>query len=1487
MRAIQTLLFLATFPAMMVGRDLPRPAAATTPPITAGPAATGFEENKGQVRTTAGEAASFVRFRLAQGNTQLFLLQSGIAYQFSRAHVPPGVDEAIADREHVRLETYRMDMQLEGANPSARITTEGRSNDYTQFYNHNALDVHSYTKVSYHDVYPGIDWVVYTTEKGMKYDFVVHPGADPNAIRLRFDHHEELALDAEGKLIFGNRMGRFTEEHPVSFQEGKAIATRFVLEGNRLSFAPGAYDRAKELIIDPELAWATYYGEASPVDHASDVKLDDNTGDVIMVGSTSATTGIAQGGYQNTMAGAWDGYVVKFNSAGVRLWSSYYGGDLRDHISSCAVDGQGNILFAGNTRSHSNIAHNGHQNTFTAGETHFLVKMNAAGGLLWATYYGNSDDGAVGNSPGKCATDADGNIYLAGRARPGTGYTTPGSHQPEHGGAEDLFLAKFSPDGTRLWGTFYGGEDEDGTNQMGLAVDPSGAVYLGGSTNSSMGIASAGHQNVFGGNLDAYLVKFTSTGTRVWATYYGGSAWDEFASCTTDGEGNVYMAGHTYSTTGIAWQGFQNTPASTFDAFLVKFNAAGERSWGTYYGGEAEDRAVGCATDASGNVYLSGWTQSTTGLAFEGYQSANAGGSDAFIARFDGTGARTWGTFYGGPAGEYMPDGDGLAVGANGRVCIVGWTSSASGIAFNGHQNTLSATTNDYLAVFDGDGPTLHADPIDGPVCAGSPVSVTFTGIGDFNGANIFTAQLSDASGSFASPVDIGSVNGTTSGTIEATIPAGTVPDTGYRIRVVASNPATIGEDNGADIEVAIPGSPCDDGDPETTGDVINSDCVCAGVPECSTVADLQESEPNGDASQANPLPQGTTISGSIGACSPTNSSADQFHITPTSQGVMRVDACLSTTGSEPVDVTFVLSISTGNVVAIYTLPAGANGTAITSFFEWPCMGSGDYYINVQTPSGADCMHYALSYTTIVPAFGNDPAPNMDVAYDTYQDGQNGFHGEPTSTDLFRIEAPMDGRLVMEVQAEQAAPTPGELQVRLYTTTGYMIKEWVLPSGASGVPDTTVVSADCLAEGGDYDVRFFALDCGTSYRWKYTVTPPVFAGEVEPNNTTANAVVLAAGTPGTGHIDFLPQLEGTGDNADYIRMDLPSDGVLHVNVEAEHGDAATDGTLQVKIMQSTGAVLADWEAPVGANSTPSSSSFSLPCMGTAIPYYIHLVSSTCGVSYRISWSVTPPHYANDAEPNNYYDIGIPMDLSGAWYDGHIGFHYTTDNDYYRFTHAGVDFSVTVSAEHVGAEEGTMELVVMSSTGAVFGNFVVPVGGSSAPLTNTFTVEDLPAGSNYSIYFSAVTCGVSYRIHCATDADEDGVCDVADVCPGGPEPGTPCDDGDQTTVNDVITTDCACEGDVTTGIDDTDTKDGMRLWPNPATDALWLQVDHARGAAVTVMVRDLTGRLVIAQASLLANAQGQLLVDLSPLTPGTYVIEVQANGQRWSRRVVKA
>jgi hypothetical protein len=167
---------------------------------------------------------------------------------------------------------------------------------------------------------------------------------------------------------------------------------------------------------------------------------------------------------------------------------------------------------------------------------------------------------------------------------------------------------------------------------------------LAGYTESSVtAIATLGsHQSTFGGgDYDAFLVKFNSSGVRQWSTYYGGSGEDDSYSCATDASGNVYMTGETSSSvSAIATVGSHQSSygGGSKDAFLVKFNSIGVRQWGTYYGSIGYDIGLSCATDATGNVYMLGGTSSTlTAIStISSHQSTfGGGGYDAFLVKFN------------------------------------------------------------------------------------------------------------------------------------------------------------------------------------------------------------------------------------------------------------------------------------------------------------------------------------------------------------------------------------------------------------------------------------------------------------------------------------------------------------------------------------------------------------------------------------------------------------------------------------------------------------------------------------------------------------------------------------------------------------------------------------------------------------------------------------------------------------------------------------
>jgi len=337
--------------------------------------------------------------------------------------------------------------------------------------------------------------------------------------------------------------------------------------------------------------------------------------------------------------------------------------------------------------------------------------LDVAGKCLWATYYGGSgfDQGLA------VKADGLGNVYLCGTTASTTNVAV-GGFQTTFGGAQDAFLVKFdATTGNRIWSTYYGGSG--GENGFSVATDVTGNVYLSGVTTSTNNIASGGFQNSYAGgglNGDAFLVKFDAAGNRLWATYYGGAAEELNSSVTADAAGNVFLVGTTLSTTNIASGGFQNTYGGGWgtygDNFLVKFNAAGIRQWATYYGGVGDEGGGSVATDATGNVYLAGWTYSATNIASGGFQNTPGGGgmADAYLVKFNGNGGRLWATYYGGSGQETVMYHE-LTVDAAGNAYLSGQTQSTANIAFGGFQNNLVGTQNKFLVKFDPAGSRLCA----------------------------------------------------------------------------------------------------------------------------------------------------------------------------------------------------------------------------------------------------------------------------------------------------------------------------------------------------------------------------------------------------------------------------------------------------------------------------------------------------------------------------------------------------------------------------------------------------------------------------------------------------------------------------------------------------------------------------------------------------------------------------------------------------------
>ncbi|MDA7836719.1 SBBP repeat-containing protein [Salibacteraceae bacterium] len=669
-----------------------------------------FTENKGQISDQNYNPRPDVLFSGVANGLTFHIRKDGISYQTSRVdswkeqdeNLPEGmVEEGKIDSVPDQMTIYRTDINWLGFNKDYTIESgeakAGFNNYYLPSCPEGAMNVKSYTDVTFKNLYAGVDVKWYEKNGELEYDFIVAPNTDYTKIAWEIQGAEKISIGENGQLIIKTPLGEIEEQAPVAFQGETQVEAAWKIDGNKISFQLGSYNENESLTIDPVVRlWGTYYS-GSGREFGQSCATDAN-GNVYLAGYTRGSyAGIATAGaHLTSINNNYFGFLVKFNTSGERQWGTYYGGSDTDYGYSCATDTSGNVYLAGLTGSATGIATAGaHQTTYGGLSDAFLVKFNSSGVRQWGTYYGGtgSDEGY------SCATDASGNVYLAGRTSSTTGIATTGAHQTTSGGSDDAFLVKFNSSGVRQWGTYYGGSQTELGHSC--ATDANGNVYLTGYTSSSDGIATAGaHQTTSGGSYDAFLVKFNSSGVRQWGTYYGGTGSDEGYSCATDASGNVYLAGHTSSTTGIATVGsHQNIFGGSDDAFLVKFNSSGVRQWGTYYGGSQTELGHSCATDANGNVYLTGYTSSSDGIATAGaHQTILGGNQDAFLVKFGASGVRQWGTYYGGTQNDFSYS---CATDANGNVHIAGTTFSESAIAsFGAHQVSCEACSIPHEAAF-------------------------------------------------------------------------------------------------------------------------------------------------------------------------------------------------------------------------------------------------------------------------------------------------------------------------------------------------------------------------------------------------------------------------------------------------------------------------------------------------------------------------------------------------------------------------------------------------------------------------------------------------------------------------------------------------------------------------------------------------------------------------------------------------------------------
>src|SRR6266705_4073769 len=156
------------------------------------------------------------------------------------------------------------------ANPAPAVAGVGELPGKSNYFVGNdpkkwRVNVPTYARVRYEDLYPGIDLVYYGNQRQLEYDFVVRPAADPRRIALVFRGAQRLEVDPQGDLVLHTAAGAIRQRKPIIYQEvaGRRVEIRgdYVLgDGQRVGFHVAAYDTSLPLIIDPVLSYSTYLG---------------------------------------------------------------------------------------------------------------------------------------------------------------------------------------------------------------------------------------------------------------------------------------------------------------------------------------------------------------------------------------------------------------------------------------------------------------------------------------------------------------------------------------------------------------------------------------------------------------------------------------------------------------------------------------------------------------------------------------------------------------------------------------------------------------------------------------------------------------------------------------------------------------------------------------------------------------------------------------------------------------------------------------------------------------------------------------------------------------------------------------------------------------------------------------------------------------------------------------------------------------------------
>ncbi len=525
---------------------------------------------------------------------------------------------------------HGVEVEFLGANPQSFISPIGESTENYNYFIGNdqskwASNLKAYNQLEFQKLYEGIMMRYVATENRLKYEFIVAPQANPKQIQLKYKGATQLNLDKEGNLQIGTSVLDFMEQKPYCYQliEGEKveIPSKFVLKDSVVTFELGEYDVAKELVIDPELVFASYSG--SNANNFGMSATFDEEGNLyaggIVFGQNVPPT---NGAFDITFNGIQDILILKFNSTGTDvLYATFLGGKDYDNPNSLIVNKAGNLLIMASTSSSDYPTTSNSYDPIYNGDYDIAVSMlNPTGSqLLASTFVGGWGlDGYTHRLKlmygdeirGEIDLDANDNVYIAS-VTSSANFPTVGATGGDASlsGLQDGVVFRLSPNLSALqWSTYIGGDDLEVA--YSVAITTTNEVIVAGITQSfDFQVTALAAMPTYQGNIDGFIRRYDATGILLSSTFVGSpnNQIDQLYMMDIDTDNNVYVFGNSTGRHSISPNTYSTTNGGHF---MYKFNPTLRNVlWSTKIGSVSSNNMLSpkaFMVSDCGTIYLSG-----------------------------------------------------------------------------------------------------------------------------------------------------------------------------------------------------------------------------------------------------------------------------------------------------------------------------------------------------------------------------------------------------------------------------------------------------------------------------------------------------------------------------------------------------------------------------------------------------------------------------------------------------------------------------------------------------------------------------------------------------------------------------------------------------------------------------------------------------------------------------------------------------------------